>query len=374
MKKKFLVTAVLAAAVMLAACGGKKENEGENTPAPSPSSPAASITPAAPEGIDAGQQLQNIYQAVQEAYDTAYGPEMQVQGESYFMQDTLKLETTWYDHAVVEVPMMTMSVDTFAIIHATEGNIDKVAAALKAYQDYLINDSFQYPMNLPKVQSSLTGTVGDYAYFIILSGLARTDDVDGQLPEGSEEELLSKEIEAYQASNQVAVDTIKGVINGDIQVTPWTDLQKIHNKIKRAYGENYWPSVQRQDDEDYMRDVLKLDPAWCDDVIVDVAMISAHADMLVLVDASEGNLENVKNALDAYKEYLINESLQYPMNAARVRGAVVDVVGDYVCFSILGGVLEDDSWVTSEEELIEYYEAVSRNAIYAIQNYAGIFE
>lgn len=374
MKRKFLVTTVLAVAVLLAACKGNEENEGENTPIPSPSSPEASVTPASPEGVDAGQQLQNIYQAVQEAYGPAYGPESQVQGDSFFMQDTLKLDTTWYDHAVVEIPMMTMSVDTFAIIHATEGNIGNVAAALKAYQDYLIHDSFQYPMNLPKVQASLTGTAGDYAYFVILSGLAQTDDMEGELPEGSEEELLAKEIEAYQASNQVAVDTIQGVIHGDIQVTPWTELQKIHNKIKRTYGERYWPSMQRQDDEDYMKDVLKLDPAWCDDVIVDVAMISAHADMLVLVDASEGNLEHVKNALDAYKEYLINESLQYPMNEARVRGAVVDVVGDYVCFSILGGILEDDSWVTSEEELVEYYEAVSRNAIYAIQNYTGIFE
>ena len=172
MRKKFLTMAVLAAAVMLAACG-KKENEGEATPTPSPS-PIEDMTPTPqPEqSADAGQMVQNIYQAVQEAYGTAYGPDMQVQGESYYMQDTLKLDTTWYDHAVVEVPMMTMNVDTFAIIHATEGNVDKVAAAMKAYQDYLINDSFQYPMNMPKVQASLTGAVGDYVYFVVLSGLA----------------------------------------------------------------------------------------------------------------------------------------------------------------------------------------------------------
>ena len=380
MRKKFLTMAVLAAAVMLAACG-KKENEGEATPTPSPS-PIEDMTPTPqPEqSADAGQMVQNIYQAVQEAYGTAYGPDMQVQGESYYMQDTLKLDTTWYDHAVVEVPMMTMNVDTFAIIHATEGNVDKVAAAMKAYQDYLINDSFQYPRNLPKVQASLTGAVGDYVYFVVLSGLADVqDNMEGdgdvaQLPEGEDEEQLAKQIEAYKASNQVAVDTINGVLNGDIKVTPWTELQKIHNEIKRAYGQSYWPSMQRQDDQEYLKDVLKLDPAWCDDIIVDVAMISAHADMLVLVDASEGNVENVKKALNDYKEYLINESLQYPMNAPRVRGAVVESVGDYVCFSILGGVLDDDSWITSDEELIEYYQNVSSNAIRVIQKHTGITE
>lgn len=380
MRKKFLTMAVLAAAVLLAACG-KKENEGEGTPTPSPS-PVADTTPTPqPEqGADASQMIQNIYQAVQEAYGTAYGPDMQVQGESYYMQDTLKLDTTWYDYAIVEVPMMTMNVDTFAIIHATEGNVDKVAAAMKAYQDYLINDSFQYPMNMPKVQASLTGAVGDYVYFVVLSGLANMqDDMEGggdvaQLPEEDYEKQLAKQIEAYKASNQVAVDTINGVLNGDITVTPWTELQKIHNEIKRAYGQSYWPSMQRQDDQEYLKDVLKLDPAWCDDIIVDVAMISAHADMLVLVDASEGNVENVKKALNDYKDYLINESLQYPMNAPRVRGAVVESVGDYVCFSILGGVLEDDSWITSEEELIEYYQSISSNAIRVIQKHTGITE
>ncbi|MGN0506178.1 MAG: DUF4358 domain-containing protein [Lachnospiraceae bacterium] len=383
MRKKYLVTAAtLAAAVMLAACGGKKENNENIAPTPRPVATEAPTqapdenpeeNPAEnPEaGVDAEQMVQDIYQAVQEAYGSMYGPQSQVQGEAYFMQDTLKLDESWYDYAVVEVPMMSMNVDTFAIIHATEGNLENVAAALKGYQDYLINDSFQYPMNMPKIQASLTGTAGDYAYFVILSGLA--EDVEEK--EGvSEEELLAAQIEAYQTSNQVAVDIITGVVNGDIKVESWTELQKVYNMIKRAYGDRYLPSMQCQDDADYMKDVLKLDPSWCDDVIVEVPMISAHADMLVLVDVSEGNLENVQKALNDYKDYLVNESFQYPMNEARVKSAVIETVGDYVCFSILGGVAQDTSWATSEEELVEYYTSINMSAVYAIQNYTGIYE
>ena len=132
MRKKYLVTAVtLAAAVMLAACGGKKENNENNTPTPRPvateaptqgedQTPDNNKTETPEAGVTAEQMVQDIYQAVQEAYGSMYGPQSQVQGEAYFMQATLKLDESWYDYAVVEVPMMSMNVDTFAIIHATE--------------------------------------------------------------------------------------------------------------------------------------------------------------------------------------------------------------------------------------------------------------
>ena len=125
MFKKYLVTtvAMLAAVSMLAACGNKNNEENNTTPtvtvAPTeaPSSdergegptPEPTVAPTvAPEAtVDHAQMVQNIYQAVVETYGSAYLPEMQVQGEAYFMQDTLKLDASWYDAAIVEIPMMS---------------------------------------------------------------------------------------------------------------------------------------------------------------------------------------------------------------------------------------------------------------------------
>lgn len=383
MKKKYLVTtvAMMAAVSMLAACGGKTTNN-DTTPttaptatvapteAPENETPAPTETPV--ETVDSAQMVQNIYQAVVEYYGTAYLPQMQVQTESYYMQDVLGLDESWYDAAVVEVPMMTNSVDMFAILHATEGNLEKVKAAMENYKNYLINDSFQYPSNMPKIQATVVETLNDeYVVLSILSGLAYVD------MEETDESVL---IAAYDESSRVAVSIAASVLSGEITVEPWTELDMIRNSIVKMYGTTYYPNMKVHDDEaylgTYLADTLKMDAAWVDDIIIEVPMISANADMLILVDPSEGNAENVVNALNDYKAYLVEESFQYPMNEARVKAAVVQQVGDYVCFSILGGALDnpEEYGLTTDEDLASYYESMNMNAIWAMQSYLGIWE
>lgn len=385
MKKKYLATtvAMLAAVSMLAACGNKDNTDVNSSPSVTVAPTDAPEVTGAPEEtpapteeqeetVDYEQMVQNIYQAVVENYGSAYLPELQVQGESFFMEDTLKLDASWYDVAIVEVPMMTNNADMFAIVHATEGNLENVKKAFDDYKDYLVNESFQYPSNMPKVQSAVVEVLDDeYVVFSILSGLAYVD-----MEETDETVLLT----AYEESSRVAVGIAAAVISGEITVEPWTEIDLIRNSIAKMYGTLYYPNVKVHEDETslnmYMADTLKLDAAWVEDIIIEVPMISVNADTLVLIKATEGNAENVLKALNDYKTYLVEESFQYPMNEARVKSAVVQQVGDYVCFSILGGAVDDPSLYgfTTDEELADYYAQMNMNAIYAIQGYLGIWE
>ena len=386
MKKKYLVTtvAMLAAVSMLAACGNKNNNDTTPTvtvaPTEAPSSdergegptlpteaPTAAPTEAPEATVDHAQMVQNIYQAVVETYGSAYLPDMQA--DSFFMQDTLKLDASWY---VVEIPMMSNNADMFAIVHATEGNLENVKKAFDDYKYYLVNESFQYPMNMPKVQSAVVEVLNDeYVIFSILSGLAWVD------MEETDESVL---IAAYEESSKTAVSIAAAVISGELVVEPWTEIDLIRNNIVKMYGTTYYPNVKVHADEEYLKmymaDTLKLDAAWVNDIIIEVPMISANVDTLILVNPTDGNAENVLKALEDYKTYLVEESLQYPMNEARVKSAVVQQVGDYVCFSILGGAIDDPSvyGFTTDEEVADYYAQMNMNAIYAIQGYLGIWE
>lgn len=395
MFKKYLVTTVvmLAAVSMLAACGNKNNEENNTTPTPTVTEAPAdngegsedTQTPSIPEEtpgdrgegptlptVDYTQMVQNIYQAVVENYGSAYLPEMQVQGEAYFMQDTLKLDASWYDAAIVEVPMMTNNADMFAIVHATAGNLENVKKAFDDYKYYLVNESFQYPMNMPKVQSAVVEVLNDeYVVFSILSGLAWVD-----MEETDESVIIS----AYEESSKMAVDVAAAVIAGELVVEPWSEIDLVRNAIVKMYGTMYYPNVKVHADAEYlnmyMTDTLKMDAAWVNDIIIEVPMISANVDTLILVNPTEGNAENVLAALNEYKRYLVEDSFQYPMNAARVQKAVVAQVGDYVCFSILGGAIDNPDMYgfTSDEEVADYYESMNMNAIYAIQGYLGIWE
>ena len=364
MRKKFLTAAIILSTVtMLTACGSGN-NDTDTTPTPTVTEAPTTPQPTETPQKDITQEIQNIHQAVQEAYGALYGPD--TKADEYYLSDVLKLDASWYDAVIAEYPMMTNSVETFVLVHPTEGNQENVLNALKAYQEMRINDNW-YPSNLARITGSLVEVVGDYVCFTALGGMV----ADEMMYE--DEAAL---IEAYKESNQVAVDTINAVISGELVVEPWTELDKMTNAVRKAYFGAYYPNMQVQDDVTYMTETLKLDTAWYEDAIVEIPMISANADMFVLIKPSEGNLENVQNALEQYKTYLAEESLQYPMNEARVKTAVVATVGDYVCFSILGGALDDpESYgITTEEDLMAYYESQNMTAVYALQAYLGIWE
>ena len=383
MKKKYLVTAVaMAAAIsMMAACGSSGKNEENTTPTPTvtvapteapDTKPEATATPApteAPE-VDHNQMIQNVVQALKENYGPLYLPDMQMQEDEMYMKDILGLDSSWYDAAVAEVPGMSFGVDKFIMIHPTEGNLENVQNAITAFQTAQVDSAVQYPVNLPKLQAAVVETIGDYVCYMIFTGT-----VDDMM---YEEEAAA--IEAYKEANDQAKQIVAGVISGEITVEPWSELDKMRNMVVQYYGTTYYPNVKVHEDEaslgTYLSDVLKMDAAWIDEIIIEVPMISANADMLVLVDTSEGNAENVLNALKAYKTYLVEESLQYPMNEARVKSAVVEQVGDYVCFSILGGAVDDPAayGLSTDEEIAEYYEMMNMNTVYAMQGYLGIFE
>lgn len=361
MKKKFLaVVATVVMTAMLAACG--TTGNGETTPTPTPTTAPEADTPDVPE-IAPKDMISNIHQAIQEAYGEGYMPSVEL--DEYFMTETLKLDSSWYDAAFAEGMMMAVIPDTLVLVHPTEGNLENVQKALEAYKETLASNAW-YPTTVIRAQGAVTGTVGEYVYFVVLTG-----SVDDMMYE-EEADMIAACIE----NTKLAVETIEGVISGDIVVVPLTDIQKIYKSIRSMYSDSYYPDTQVQDWEEYMTETLKLDASWYTDAIVEIPGISAGADKLVLIKASEGNLENVQKALEAFRDNEINNTFQYPMNLTKVQSAVVETVGDYVVYSVLGGTIDEADWpsygITSNEELIEVYQTRNSYAVWAIREYLGL--
>ena len=109
------------------------------------------------------------------------------------------IESAWMIDFYAEGPMWTMAVDEMIGISVKEGHLDDVINALNDYRDYLINDSFQYPMNMPKVEASKIHVVGNYVFFILLSAAFDGEDADAKA--------------FYQSINQTAIDLINATFN-----------------------------------------------------------------------------------------------------------------------------------------------------------------
>ena len=141
------------------------------------------------------------------------------------------------------------------------------------------------------------------------------------------------------------------------------ELDEIRNTVAGAY-EDYVPSMPYEKEQ--ITDIFGVDASWYDAVVAEGPMMSAHVDTFLAFHATEGNQENIKTALETYKEYLINDSFQYPMNMDKVKAATILEDGENIYFIMLG--LIDDS-IVDEGERLKAFEEENKIAVEAIKAY-----
>jgi hypothetical protein len=76
------------------------------------------------------------------------------------------------------------------------------------------------------------------------------------------------------------------------------------------------------------------------------------------------HVDDVKEALEAYKLYQETEAFQYPMNMAKVKASEVVVRGNLVFFVMLGKY--DDRTEATEEEYLTFAKNEVKRAVDAI--------
>lgn len=151
-------------------------------------------------GIDGTVTIDTIYQAVKEAYGEDYLPAMLLSEDE--IQVMYGIEPEWCEEILVEVPMMSVHVDTFLAVKAKPEHLADISDAVNAYVENLKSDTMQYPANLLKIQASSVVTMGDYVFYVML----------GYLPAEMEEEAEDVQIAAYEERNQVAIDVIESLL------------------------------------------------------------------------------------------------------------------------------------------------------------------
>ena len=225
MKKKLLATLLACAmlATLFASCStgdtsssassdaassesvsSEMEEESSETPAAPDSSAPSESQSASSNGSSASADvsLNTILDAVKNAYGESYLPSMDLTAEDLDARYGLKADD--YDEALGQVAMISTQVDTFVAVKAKEGKADAVVSALNAYRDDLVNNSMQYPMNVPNVNASQVYQNGNYVFFIMLGDFA-PEDMMADDPET---------VTFYEEQNQIAVKAIDEALAG----------------------------------------------------------------------------------------------------------------------------------------------------------------
>ena len=141
--------------------------------------------------------------------------------------------------------------------------------------------------------------------------------------------------------------------------------QKILDAIRSAYGDDYLPNTEIP--EDILSSMYGLDPDTYTEVAAEMPMISTNVDTVIIVKAASGKTGDVQAALTAYRDALVNDSFQYPMNVAKVNASKVVANGDYVAFLLLGAIDERDD--ASDSDRAEFAEEQVQKGVDAFNGY-----
>lgn len=143
-----------------------------------------------------------------------------------------------------------------------------------------------------------------------------------------------------------------------------TPLQNAKKAVTDALGDDYWPDSEIP--EEMLNETYGVSADLYDVYLGECPMISVNVDTLLIIHAKDGKVEDVENALNAYRDSLVNDTMQYPMNLGKIQASRVERIGDYVCFVQLGA---DTSSVEEQgdEAVITYCQEQNELALEAIR-------
>ena len=111
-------------------------------------------------------------------------------------------------------------------------------------------------------------------------------------------------------------------------------VSEIKQAVVDALGENYWPQMEIP--AEILEGTYGVKADMYDEVLAEMPMMMTNVDTLIVVKAKEDKVEEVEAALNAYREILVNDTMQYPMNLGKIQASRIEVIGNYVCFVQLG--------------------------------------
>lgn len=145
-------------------------------------------------------------------------------------------------------------------------------------------------------------------------------------------------------------ETVKEPEEAEEPVVEDTKIDKVHSDIKDALGENYTPNMAMAPEQ--LEGILGLSLDELGGYIAESPMISMQVDTFIAISANKDNVKAVEAALKEYRRYLLEETMQYPMNMAKIQASKVVTIKNDVYLIMLGAY--DDRDERTEEEALEF--------------------
>lgn len=138
--------------------------------------------------------VDDILNAIKTAYGDDYLPNIEIAPD--ILEAEFGLTPDMYETVKAEQPMIGTHADRVVIVKATEGRASDVEAALNVAREKKINDTLQYPMNLPKINAAKVVRNGNYVCFLLVGSTNNMDSSEEEAKQFAEKEV-EKAVNAF---------------------------------------------------------------------------------------------------------------------------------------------------------------------------------
>lgn len=142
-------------------------------------------------------------------------------------------------------------------------------------------------------------------------------------------------------------------------------MAEIKEALVSSLGEDYWPDTEIP--EDMLKDIYGISADLYEEYYGETPMISTNVDTVLVIKAKEGQVEAVEEALNAYRDAMVADTMQYPMNVGKIQASRIESFGQYVCFVQLGADTMD-AMDNGDDAVIEQCQQANELALEVIQN------
>ena len=196
-----------------------------------------------------------------------------------------------------------------------------------------------------------------------MAGCGNRNEANDGAQSGSSE--TTSEADNYTESvsepeSQPETDQQPGEDSSEPQEGVSEQMSAIRQAVVDALGDNYWPDTQIP--PEYLEGYGLTSEMYAD-FWGEMPMISTNVDTIIVIKAGEGQIDAVETVLNSYRDELVNNTMQYPMNICKIQASRIEVVGDYACFIQLGA----DTMDLEEEDSIRHCQEHNEMALEAIE-------
>lgn len=142
-------------------------------------------------------------------------------------------------------------------------------------------------------------------------------------------------------------------------------MAELKEALVSSFGEDYWPNTEIP--EDMLKEIYGISADMYEEYYGEMPMISTNVDTVLIVKAKEGQVEAVEDALNAYRDAMVSDTMQYPMNVGKIQASRIESFGQYVCFVQLGADTMD-ALDSGDDAVIEQCQQANELALEVIQN------